>query len=139
MPTYGAGSGWRRERLDRRQRLDETAVRDALVQRVRRAEIGLQRLALDVLDQPPADVRVRENRDREIALGNDLEQQDVAGQRAAMRGGANRTDGAQMPRDADVVVGALLAELRRAHQLERLAREHALAIRRGAVAQWKRA
>src|SRR6188508_953942 len=40
-----------------------------------------------------------------------------------------------MPRDADRVVGALLGALGRAHELEGLALEHALAVRRGAVAQ----
>jgi hypothetical protein len=51
-----------------------------------------QRGALDILDQPPAVAGVGEDTDREIALGNELEQQDVTAQRAAMRGGANGSD-----------------------------------------------
>src|SRR5881628_2046242 len=40
-----------------------------------------------------------------------------------------------MPGDPDVVIRALFAELCRAHQLERLAPEHAFAARRGTVAE----
>ena len=65
------------ERLHGRQRLDEPAMRDGLVERVRGADVGLERLALDVLDETPARVRVREDRDGEVPLGHDLEQQDV--------------------------------------------------------------
>ena len=56
-------------------------------------------------------------------------------QRAAVRGDAQRADVPQMPRDADVVVRALLVQLRRAHHLERRAAQEPLAVRRRAVAE----
>jgi hypothetical protein len=125
----------RRQRLGRRQRLDEAAMRDGVIGRERGAVVRRQGRALDVLDQPPAVLRVGENADREIALGHDLEQQDVAGKRPPVRGHAQRTDRAQMPSQPDVVVRARLAQLRSAHPLERGARQHALAVGGGAVAQ----
>ena len=54
-----------------------------------------------------------------------------------MRGGANGSDSSQMPGDADVVVRALLVELRGSHQLERLAPEYPFAARRATVAEVK--
>src|SRR4051812_1125525 len=112
-------------------------MRDALVLRVRRAEILFQRFALDVLNQSPADVRVRENRDREVALRDKLEQQNVSAERAAMSEGANGPDVSHVPRDADRVIGALLPCLRGAHQLERFLLEHALAGGGRSIAQVK--
>ena len=47
-----------------------------------------------------------------------------------MRGDAKRPDVSQVPREADVVVGALLMQLRRPHRLERSAAQQPLAARR---------
>ena len=52
-------------------------MRDGLVERVRRTEIRLQCLALDVLNHAPSDIRVGANRDREIPVRHDLQQQNV--------------------------------------------------------------
>ena len=69
-------------------------MRDRLILRERRAVIRAQGFALDVLDQSPAVVGVGQDADREVALGHDLEQQDVAAERAAVRGHAQRADAA---------------------------------------------
>src|SRR5262245_8135078 len=130
----GRGLGLRRQRLRRGQRLNEAAVRDGLVRRVGNAEVRLQRFTFDVLNQPPAAVRVREDRDREVALGHDLEQQDVPAERAAVAERTQRPDAADVPRKTDVVVGPLLVGLHRPHLLQRRALQHAVAVRGGAVA-----
>ena len=125
------------EWLDGRKALDEPPVRDRLIERVRRAQIGLQRFALDVLIQAPTGIRVRENGDGKVPLRYDFQQQDMSAQRAAVRCRADRANVAQMPRDADVVVGALLVRLRRTKTLQRFARQYAFAVRGGAVAHVK--
>src|SRR5262245_1754979 len=108
-------------------------MRNRLIDRIGRAKVRLQRVALYVLDQMPARLRIRQDRDREVPLGDYLEKQDVPGERAAMPERMNRTDLTDVPRESDVVIGTLLVRLNRAHLLERFAREHALALRRGAV------
>src|SRR5262245_11038625 len=54
-----------------------------------------------------------------------------------MRRRAHGTDSTQMPGDADVIVVALLAQLRRAHLLKRRARQKPFAARSRAVAKVK--
>jgi hypothetical protein len=66
-----------RQRLNGGERFDEPAMRDRLVRRERGAQVRPERLALDVLDEAPPGVRVRQDGDREVAVGDELEQQDV--------------------------------------------------------------
>src|SRR5206468_11023864 len=81
----------------------------------------------------PAVAGVGEDADREVALGNKFEKQDVTTQRPTMPRCANGSDASQVPGDADVVVRALLAELRGAHQLQGLAPKDAFTARRATV------
>ena len=102
---------------------------DRLVVRERCALIRLQRGAFDVLNQAPSVLRVGQDADGEVPLRDDLEQQDVTPSVPPCAATADRSDGAQVPRDPDVVVSGLLVQLRRAHQLQRRAGQHATAVR----------
>ena len=95
----------------------------------------MERGALDILNQPPAAACVGENRDREVLLGNQLEQQDVAGKGAAMRRGARIAHGPQLPADPHLVVIGVLAQAAAFASVERRPRQHARPARTRPVAK----
>ncbi len=96
-----------------------------------------QRLALHVLDETPAVTVVREDGERQVPFGDELEQQDVS-ERAAVRGGHDAADPAQVPPETHVLVGRILAKPWRPHLFEGRSCQHGLAIAAGAVAQMER-
>jgi hypothetical protein len=112
-------------------------MRNRLIHGVGRTEVALERLALDILDETPPDVRIRQDRDREVSFGHELEQQDVPAESTAVTVRVNRTDLPNVPRKSDVVVGTLLVQLRRTHLLQRLLLQHARTTCSGSIAEVK--